>query len=445
MSGTIAFGGVGSGLDTEGIVTGLVKASSGHLDSLKSRASDTKAAISSLSDVGSLLSRLQTSVQALATDRDVQSFKATSSGSAIAASANGLATGGSYSVDVLALAKEQRTYSDTFASSNIALGQAGTLTLKAGSGTAVDLTIAADDTLDSITGKINAAGIRASASLFFDGTNYRMQVRGLDTGAANALTITESSGVSLGLSKAANTFQQAGDAKVKIDGYEVTRPTNQIQGAIAGVTLAVTDVTTSSIKVSVDTDPSALQNKLQSVVDAYNAVINKVHTVAGYGTTTASVSALAGDSTLRSLTDRLASGILQSVSGSGTFTTLASIGLSVTKDGTLGLNGAKLGEALTKDAGGVTKLLAGTGSGSSANGVMDMMRDLVASFSNTGTGLLSTHKDALNSQVNRLNDSAAAEQARLDAYAESLRKQFTAMDSTVAGYNSLSSYLNKLG
>ena len=274
MAGTISFGGIGSGMDTEGIVTGLVSASSGSLNTLKSRASDADSAVSTLSSVSGLLATLQKSVDALANARDVGSYTASSSSSAVAVSANGTALPGAFNVKVTALAQEQRNYSTTFSSMSTGLGHTGTLTLQVGTGTAVNVNIEATDTLDGIAAKINASGQRISASVFNDGTNYRLQVRGLDTGAANTLTFGGAEAAALGLDASGSKVQSAQDASLEIDGLVVKRPTNQVSGAIQGVTLALTDVTTTPATVRVQGDPAGLQTKVQAVVDSYNAVLN---------------------------------------------------------------------------------------------------------------------------------------------------------------------------
>jgi flagellar hook-associated protein 2 len=440
MTGTISFGGIGSGMDTEGIVTGLVKADSGTLNALTSRANDTDSAVSTLSNIGSLLSNLRTSVQALADTRDVGSYTATSSASAIAVSANGAALPGAYDIDVLALAKEQRNYSATFSSSTDALNQSGHLTLSVGSKTGPDIAINSTDTLNDIADKINGAGLRVSASVFYDGSNYRLQVRGLDTGAANAITFDEKDGLNLGFLDAGSKVQSAQDSKVKIDGFTVSRPTNQVVGAIQGVTLALTQETTSPVTVRVASDPSALQSKLQSVVSAYNAVVSKVHLSAGYGSTAGNVAELKGDSTLRTVLGQLSNAVLTQVKDSGTYGTLGSLGVSLNKDGSLSLDSTKLSTAVSKDPASVAAVLAGPSGG---KGIMDIIGDLADSITSS-KGLLSVREDSLSSRAKLLRDQATREQDRLDHYAESLRKQFTQMDSTVANYNSQAQYIAQL-
>lgn len=440
MAGTISFGGIGSGLDTESIVTGLVNASSGSLSSMKSKAASINAAVSTFSEVGSLLGTLKSAVAALSDTSGVKSYTGKSSDASVTVSAASTAAAGQWNVDVLSLAKEQRTYTNAFASRTTALGQAGTLTLQVGAtGTPSNISISATDTLDDIATKINDAGLRVQTSVLYDGTSYRLQVRGLDTGAANAITFGES-GTTLGFTTPANTKQAASDAQVKIDGFIVSRPTNKIDGAIAGVSFTVTKEATSSV-VSVEADPNALTTKLQSFVSAYNAVVTKVHSAAGFGTTKASNPVLAGDSTMRGLTDRLAKGMLTTVTGAGSLhQTLGSLGVSLNRDGTLALDSAKLTSALTSNPDGVVKVLAGA---SGDDGAMDVLSKVVDSFNQSGTGLIAARKDALASRAKTIDGRVTSEQARLDRYAELLRKQFQAMDQSVSISNTQTDYLNK--
>src|SRR5262249_3787663 len=153
-------------------------------------------------------------------------------------SASGAAQPGAYDVNVTKLAKEQRTYSNAFSAN--ALNMSGNLDLAVG-GTSKQIAVTASDTLNTIADKINGAGLRVGASVFYDGTNYRLQVRGLDTGAANAVTFGGTGGIGdqLGLNVAANTKQSAQDAALTVDGFAITSKTNQVTGAIPGVTLAL--------------------------------------------------------------------------------------------------------------------------------------------------------------------------------------------------------------
>src|SRR5690349_19886162 len=169
MAGTISFGGIGSGLDSETIVSGLVKASQGPLDKLKSQVTNATGANTSLSAIGSLLSKLQTALEAVDEAREVGSYTASSSSTSVTVSASGAAQPGSYQISVGQLASEQRSYSNGQASSSAALGATGNLDISVAGATATSIALNAGDSLETIAEKINAAGIRVSASVFHDG------------------------------------------------------------------------------------------------------------------------------------------------------------------------------------------------------------------------------------------------------------------------------------
>jgi flagellar hook-associated protein 2 len=423
----------------------LVQANSGTLNSLQSQANTTQAAITEVGQLSSLLSTVKTATDALSTPQSASSYTASVAGSGLTATADGTAVPGGFSVDVLALAQEQRTYSTSFASSSDALGQTGTLQIGVGTGTPASISISNTDSLQNIADKINGAGLRVSASVFYDGSNYRLQVRGLDTGATNAVSFGET-GTSLGLSNPANTVQSAQDAKIKVDGFTITRPTNQVSGVVQGVTLNLNQVTTSSANVTVASDAGSLGAKLQTMVSAYNAVVQQVHTSAGYGTTAGDNTLLSGDSTMRSLSSDMSDTLFASIGGTGKYQTLADIGVSLNEDGTLALDQSKLSGAMTADPASVAKILAGTGTsgGSGSTGVMGAVSSMVSRYTEAGDGILSTKLQSMQSEVTSLNDDTTAEQDRLNAYADQLRAQFTAMDTAVSGFKNDQSYLTRL-
>ncbi len=439
MAGTISFGGIGSGMDTEGIVSALTNVERQGQQALQTKLTGTNSSISNLSNVSSLLSKLKAASDALDTAAEVGSYKASSSNAAIVVSANGLATPGKYSLTVDKLAKEQRTYSNAIPSIGTALNQAGTLRLGVGTGDTKDIAIATTDTLDDVIGKINSSGLRLSASSFYDGSSYRIQLRGMDTGEANALNISEL-GTSFGFDVPANTVQKSQDAQLQLDGFTIKSSTNQVTGAIRGVTLALTAESATPVTVGVDSDPDSLKTKLNALVESYNAVVAKVKDLAGSGSSKAKDSNLAGDSTLRSIVSRLSSA-LQTQNGSGTYSTLGSIGLALDRSGKLSLDATKFDKATAADSAAVTKLLSGTEGG--AQGVMSVVSSAVDNFTRTGTGLLAGRNDALTAATKRLQARIDREDTRINRYAEMLRKQFTQMDTQVASYNAQSSYLTQ--
>lgn len=449
MAAPIALGGLGTGMDTSSIVTQLVNASSGNLQNMQARATELRSAVSTLSDIGRALSSLHTATAALASLQAAGCYSATSSDSAVVAKTTGDAQPGSYQVTVGHLATEQRTYSAAFSSSTGALNQTGTLTLSVG-GKSADVSVLASDSLQGVADKINVqlknAGARASAGLFFDGGQYRLQIRGLDTGKANAITFVEN-GTSFDLNgtgalpTSGRTVQAADDAALTVDGLAVTSATNQVAGAIPGITLTLAQPTSSPLTVNVGSDSKALSDKISAVVSAYNSVVQASHTATGYGTQQASNPMLAGDSALRMVTHKLSATVLNTY-GSGQYSTMGMVGISISRDGTLSLDQTKLANALATDPGAVQSVL-GRATGATNGGAMATLEDLTDSLTASTTGTLAVRQASLTSEASRLDDSATAEQTRLDAYRDSLQKQFSAMETSYAASQQLMAQLTK--
>jgi flagellar capping protein FliD len=347
-------------------------------------------------------------------------------------------------VSVTSLAREARKNSAGQASSNTALGiNAQTLNFAVGGGTAQSITIQSSDTLDDVAGKINALGGKFQASVIDTGISsnpYVLQIRGLDTGASKDLEITGSAVAALGLDQVQVGDQSAANAKFTLDNVPIERGTNTVTDAIAGVTLTLAAPTAQERTITVEADGQGLKDKLKGFVDAYNAVVKRIHTEAGHGSQKASNPVLAGDSSLRSITRRLGDAVLKGTGGAFE-DSLASIGVRFNQDGTLQFKESELADAVAKDPSKVQHILGGSGG---QDGVMDLLRDLVGGFTQTGTGLLATRKESLNDRADVLNQRITKAEQRIDLQAELLRKQFTAMDSAVAANNATLDYLIRM-
>ena len=269
------------GFDSGNVISQLVSIASQPLRDIDFKKALLDSASTTMSSFSTKLAALKTAATALATPSGFSSMTATSSDGAFAATVTGSAAQSSYEVSVTQLARAQKTRSNAQVSATAALNEQGTLSIKVGSGTAVNISIAEGDSLADIATKIGQSGARVSASIVDAGGSYRLSVQGLDTGADNAITFDESGSLSLGLSIGSNTYEPAQDAKVTIDGLVVTRPTNSITDAIQGVTLALKKTTTSPATIDVAADSTALKTKINAFVAAYNDVVNSGHTISG--------------------------------------------------------------------------------------------------------------------------------------------------------------------
>lgn len=434
---TITLGGLASGIDTQSLIDGLVAAAKQPITQLATRKSQIDAASTTVSQISSKLSALKTAALALTTTTGFASYAATSTDNSVVGSATGAAQVGSYDVTVSQLASTQKTRATaSFASSTTALGLTGSFAIQVGTGAAVNVTIAAGDSLGDIASKISASGTRVAASLMNDGSGYRLALQGLDTGASNAFTITET-GTSFGFTN----YRPAQDAVFEVDDIPMTRASNQVTGAIGGVTLALTKVTTTPATITISSDTGSLKQKINALVSAYNDVVNAGHAAAGFGSATASNPVLQADGAIRTSLHRINDVVTGAVPGAtGVYRTLYAIGMSLNNDGTLTFDGAKLDAAMAADPTGVRRLFV-TDVSIGATGVMKTLTDAVDKLT-TGQGApIKARLDSLSAQSKRLADSQTEIQTRVDSYQTQLQKQFSAMDQIVGKYKTMANAL----
>lgn len=433
-----------AGFDSASVITQLVKVANQPISDLDTKKAKIDSATTTLTSFSTKLSNLKTAATALSTSSGFSSVSAVSSDPAIVPTVSGGATASSYSINVTQLARAQKMRSDAQASSTTALGQAGDLKLKVGSGDEITVSIASTDTLADVASKIGASGARVSASIINAGGSYRLSLQGLDTGAANAVTVTEGGSISLGLGSPANVVETAQDAKLTLDGLEITRPTNQITEAVPGLTLALTKTTTSASTLTVSPDSSALKAKINSFITAFNDVIKSGQTATGYGATRATNTLLAADTSIRRSMQQITSQVTGLVPGaSGTYNTLNSTGLSVSRDGVLSLDAAKFDAALQKDPDSVRRLFV-TDTKLGATGVMKSMATAIDALITDSNAPVKSRIATLGKQSTSLSDSRVKLQQRVSNYETQLRQQFLNLDTAMSKYNSMSSALDAI-
>jgi flagellar hook-associated protein 2 len=435
--------GLGSGIDDSSIISQLVAIQSIPLTNMQTKASNITTASSTITQFSSLMSSLNSAALALSDPTQYASYAASSSSSAVVASTTTGATAGSYSVAVSQLAQAQVSFSSPQSSSTAGLGFTGSLGITLG-GTTDNITVNPGDSLATVASEISSSGLGISASVVYDGSSYRLQVQGQNTGAANAFSFTES-GFSLGLSNPTNTYQAAEDAKATIDGVAVTSATNQITGAIPGVNLALTATTASPTTVTVASSPTAIETQIQSFVTAYNNVISAGHTDAGYGTTAASSTLLAGDQGIETSLNQLATLVTSSVSGAdANYTDLSTAGLTLNSNGTLSFNQGTFASAVTADPTGVEKLFV-TDPSTGSHGLMGQLSTVIQSLSVGSSSVLQSEVQAYQTQLKNISSSETTLQARIAQFQATEQQEFEAMDETVNEERSLFSEVGGTG
>ena len=453
-----SFTGVSSGLDWRSLVDQMMKAERRPADRLQTTIAENGRRKEALNAFQAQLTTLQDAAAALAgrasgaSSSPFESFLVTSSSppgstrTAAQATAGAGAAPGTYAVRVTALATPQKWTAGAGLAPTAAIGSAyagTTLTLSKTGGAPTIPPIALDgtETLTTLRDRINALNTGATPSgvsaalVSVSATEQRLVLTSTATGVANGFALDDGgSGLlaQLGLDAAARAAnpqlaQAAADAAFSVDGIAMTRPTNTAADVLPGVTLTLT--AEGDATVTVARRPGAASEAVKAFVDAFNAV---QRTVATQGRDPKSP--LFNDALLRTVRGGLTSEIVRAVTPAtapgvaADLSTLASLGVSLQKDGTLAFDASKLNAALDARGGNVQALLADR---------MGALADYTESIARPLTGLIDRRESAIDTQNGRLTDRIADIDARLEKRRLALVAQFSKFEASLGKLKAL--------
>lgn len=466
MSMAISFGGLSSGLDTNSIIDQLTALERQPIQKLTNRQTVLNEQKAIYTSVKSKLTDLRSAFDAL---RDFTLFSSTqtvttSDTAKIDAVRTGGGAAGGYAINVTSLARaEQRAADASFTTS----AYAEKLTFKVGAEDAVSVDIADGDTVDTIAQKVNsAAGMDVYASV----VSGRLYFSSKLTGAANTITVTSDGtpGASL-LDDMGLTVRQTGaNASYTVNGGAAqTSASNVVEDAVVGVKLTFKDVGSSSLVMSdPGVDTSKVADKVQAFVDAYNAtlklVYDEVEEKPVKNATTdldRKKGAVYSDSTLMGIASQLRVAAQRTITGaSSAYDSLSDLGIKVSgassttstdaKRGVLTFDKEAFKTAYAADPDKAQKLISNITGNATTEGFAQYFQRVVVPMT-TGDPLVPKQKGLLNGaiegvdgQIKLLKDRQTREEARVAAYSDRLKRQFSAMESVMAKYNQMGSSLS---
>ena len=442
--------GLGSGLDVNGLVTKLMALEQKPLTALASKEASFQAKLSAFGSLKGALSALQTAAKSLTSANTFTGMSASASDTTVlTASGDATAVAGTYDIAVSKLAKANTVRSNVnFGTDSF---DSGTLRVTIGSGTGVDIELTGVVTLAGIRDAINTGNAGASAAIINDGTADRLVLTSKTTGSAGNITVQAPTTNGDGarrltdlISASLVEVQPAQNAELTINGLAVSRSSNTISDAIAGVTLNLikADATTPpSTKLTVARDTATVKNAIDTFVNAYNTAAKLLRDTSAYNAAAKQGSILTGDSAVRNLQSLLISNAQARISGlSGNIGTLSDIGIAVQKDGTLLTDSAKLSAALKDTSKDVGSLFTSTATGNQGIAVR-FSEALTAAVS--ASGPISSRTEGIGSSIKEINKQREAINSRLASIEKRYRAQFTALDTLISSMQQTSSYLTQ--
>ncbi|NPV69689.1 MAG: flagellar filament capping protein FliD [Firmicutes bacterium] len=447
----IRLSGAVSGLDWESLVSQLIAVERKPITQLESKKKTLENKSTAWKDINSKLYSLQSKAQALKSRDTFYSRKAESSDSTVAtATASSSVAPGTYTVEVIKLARAHTVVSGTFADPAEARGITGNPVINGKT-----IAIEASDSLNSIRDKINNTadiGVTASVVQVSPG-QHRLVLVAKETGTSNAISFTDDNNALLGLGLLwddggtikSNTTQEAVDAEVKVNSLTISRSTNTIADAVGGLNLQIkAEGKTATITVTNDSQKAV--DAVKALVSEYNAVYDYISSKMSYDKETKTAGLFMGETTLTQILGTIRRLVLDPVEGlTGSITRGSDMGLSTgTWDSGdinhLQLDESKFTQKLESNLDDVARLF-GAYDLADTKGIGARLYSQVKTYTQTG-GLVPERQKALSEQQRRLQERIDSMNQRLDQREQNLRRQFINMEITIARLKSQGSWLD---
>lgn len=323
-----------------------------------------------------------------------------------------------FNLKVTQLATTTKVIGNKISDSNkTALGIDGSFSLTNSQDKAFTFTVESTDTLKSLTDKINAETKNSSISASI--MDNRLVLTSSITGE-HAITVGGDSADALGISSTTKASYTLGtQAEFELDGLALKSDSNSVSEVIEGVTFTLKKASADTVSIKVTTDTDKTVQTVKDLVSQYNSTMSFIRDNLSVGDPSKesnTTGKLQGDSTLRSLQERLSS-LFTSSAVTGTSLKANDVGISlIDRDGTLGLDEDKLKKALSEDGNavknffyqtdGAKSTIASTSNVSETNGYTAVLKKLVDGYlvdTTANKGIIATKAATFDLAIKDLN------------------------------------------
>lgn len=438
--------GLTSGIDYGALLKGLVQVKRQPITLLQSRLSSLEETNKAYDTLGEKLSALESAADEFKLASEFVGFTVESTNDKIlTASATSSASAGSYSIIVQALAQAHKIAADGVAEETTTVASVDgsfKFTVAGGAEQSIDIT-GGVTTLSDLRNAINNLDAGITATIINDGSAtdpYRLILTSDETGVSNDITITQND-TNLVF---ATTLQAAQDSIITVDSLVISRSSNSITDVITGVTFDLKSADVGDmITLTLTSNTDEIAEKIEKMLDAYNAVVSYIKSNNRYNTETKTAQPLYGETAARTMLSNLRSLFGSAISSlPDTMNRLIHIGVE-TKDGLMTLDRDKFDEAIAANFDDVINLFTqNLGNGTSGFGVL--IADKVAELTDFSDGQLTLKQKGLDTTIDNLLKEIAKDEEALAVYEERLRMDFVGLELLLTTLKSQSNFLKWL-
>lgn len=283
------------------------------------------------------------------------------------------------------------------------------------------------DLASAINNNVDNPGVSATLVRSNGQTHFMLSSTG--TGVANKINVSASGTGQAWFEDAFTNLNQISapqDAVMwlgsKDSGLKLTNASNTFEGVIDGVDITVSKAQSAGdapISLKVGADSEGTKEQLDKFVEAYNTLIGAMNQHTQIGGEDKKRGVLASDPTLRSIESQLTS----LVRGEHGGMRLSEIGISLDRNGKMKVDQEKFKNAQQNNSAGLEAIFNGDGA------LLDSIDDMVEPFLKFSSGTFKSRKDALQANLDRVEDKQTTLERKYEMSYNRYLKQFTQMNS----------------
>lgn len=237
---------------------------------------------------------------------------------------------------------------------------------------------------------------------------------------------------------------EARNAVLKVDGFEVESSGNKIPNFLTGVNLDLKQAKEGqAFTVTISEDITKMAGKMKGLVDQVNGILEFINKQNSVDDKTDTSAGFTGDTSLQTIEYRIRNLMHEGFpawenaedNAKPRMVFLNQMGITFEKNGSLAFSEEKFTKAVQTDFNGVSQAISGE------YGFATQIRTVMANYTRPGNGLLATRENSIKGRITRIDKDIEAKERLVQRKGESLTQQFSRMQSTMQNMQSQQQYL----
>ncbi|ENM5840512.1 flagellar filament capping protein FliD [Vibrio mimicus] len=290
-----------------------------------------------------------------------------------------------------------------------------------------------NDLVSAINNSSDNPGV--NASLVRSNGQTHLMLSSTSTGEANRINISATGTGQAWFEDAFKNLKDISQPKDAViwlgkqgSGLKLTNSSNTFKGVIDGVDITVSKAQNAGdapINLSVGSDNESTKKQLDKFVDSYNSIISTLDKYTKSGNEDEARGELANDPTLRSIESQLNNIIRSKFNGKR----LSDVGITIGRDGKMSVDNDKFTEAQKNNSAALEAMFNGD------NALLDSLNKMTEPFLKFSSGLFSSRKEALQANIDRIEDKQATLERKYQMSYDRYLKQFAQVNTLVNQMN----------